>query len=154
MVNESVNEFRLQYVREMQKIMENERRNQSDLQKRYKKSIRIMTGFNDAMTALAIVLGLIAIALLASAAVTYSVIIDIEGTTLTAIVLRVIGDQVNKRLSKEVEKHKKIKIYAECTLRFISIALNDGQISNEEYSLIWRGLDEYRKIIETITPIF
>ena len=154
MVNESVNEFRLQYVREMQKIMENERRNQSDLQKSYKKSIRIMTGFNDAMTALAIVLGLIGIALLASAAVTYSVIIDIEGTALTAVVLRVMGDQVNKRLSKEVEKHKKIKIYAECTLRFISIALNDGQISDEEYSLIWRGLDEYRKIIETITPIF
>ena len=65
-----------------------------------------------------------------------------------------IGDQVNKRFSKEVEKHEKIKLLAESTLstigRYISKALNDGQISDEEYSLILSELDKFREIKENI----
>ena len=154
MENQSANEYRLQHISEIRKIIQDERRKRVDLSKRYKKSVRIIAGVDDALAAFTMVLGSIGIALLASAVVTSPVIIAIEATALTAGVLRVIGDQVNKRLSKQVEKHEKIKLLAESTLstisRYISKALNDGQISDEEYSLILSELDKFRELKENI----
>ena len=44
------------------------------------------------------------------------VIIAIEATAQTAGIIRVAGSQANKRLSKKVEKHEKIKVLAKSTL--------------------------------------
>ena len=99
MENQSTNKYLLQHMSEIRKIINDEIRKRADLSKRYK-NVRITAGDGDALTAFTKLLGSIGIALLASAAVTSPVITAIETTSLTAGVLRVISDQVNKRLSK------------------------------------------------------
>ena len=100
------------------------------------------------------VLGSVGITLLSTAAVTSPVIVAIEATALTAGIIRVAGSQANKRLSKKVEKHKKIKVPAESTLStisgYVSKAVNEEKITDEEYSLIASKHNKFREMKENI----
>ena len=51
MENQSANEYRLQHISEIRKIIQDERRKRVDLSKRYKKSVRIIAGVDDALAA-------------------------------------------------------------------------------------------------------
>ena len=68
------------------------------------------------------------------------VVIACEGIGLGAGLLSVIGGQVNKKIILKAEKHEKIKVLADSKLNttnyYISKALIDGDISNEEFKLI------------------
>ena len=62
------------------------------------------------------------------------------------------GSQANKRLSKKVEKHE--KILAVSTLStisgYVSKALNDEKITDEEYSLIASEHNKFREMKDNI----
>ena len=55
---------------------------------------------------------------------------------------------------KKVEKHEKIKVLAESTLStisgYVSKAVNEEKITDEEYSLIASKHNKFREMIENI----
>jgi len=154
MENEQANSYRLQQISEIRKIIKDEIRKRTNLSKKYHRCVKVVTIVDDVLAGFTMVLGSVGIALLATAVVTSPVIIAIEATALTVGVVRVAGSQVNKRLSKKVEKHEKIKVLAESTLStisgYISKALNDEKISDEEYLLILSEHDKFREVKENI----
>jgi len=65
-----------------------------------------------------------------------------------------VGSQIKKKLSKKGGKHEKIAVLAEDKLSavsgYISKALYDGEISEEEYLLIVSEFDKFREMKEKI----
>jgi len=116
--------------------------------------VKVVTIVDDVLAGFTMVLGSVGITLLSTAAVTSPVIFAIEAIALTAGIIRVAGRQANKRLSKKVETHEKIKVLAESTLStisgYVSKALNDEKITDGEYSLIASEHDKFREMKENI----
>ena len=69
-------------------------------------------------------------------------------TAVAAGVLSVVSAAVSKILLKKVEKHQQIKLIASAKLSsvngLVSRALQDGQISNEEFQIILQEMESYR----------
>ena len=63
-------------------------------------------------------------------------------------VLSVVSAGISKILLKKVEKHQEIKLIAASKLSsingLVSKALQDGNISNEEYQIILQKMESYR----------
>lgn len=82
------------------------------------------------------------------------VVIACEGAALGAGVLSLIGGQVNKKLNLKAEKHEKIKVLADSKLNtiseYISKALVDGNIDDNEYEMILRELEKFQVMLEQI----
>ena len=61
---------------------------------------------------------------------------------------------MNKKLALKAEKHEKIKVLADSKLNtindYISKALIDGDISNEEFKLILSELEKFQVMLEKI----
>ena len=68
------------------------------------------------------------------------IVAAMEGIALGSGLLSIVGKYVNTRLTLKVQKHERIQILAEAKLNtisdHISKALNDGEISAEEFALI------------------
>ena len=66
--------------------------------------------------------------------------------------LRVVGNRANKKMSLKIEKHEKISMLTASTLNnissFISKALTDDSISDEEYSLILLEFETFTRMKE------
>ena len=77
-----------------------------------------------------------------------------EGVAIGAGLLSIVGKYANKKLSIKAQKHERIKILAEAKLNTIndqiSKALNDGQISVEEFSLIMSELHTFQEMKNNI----
>ena len=157
MESQQANAFRLQHISEIRKTINDEKRKRTHLSKKYHRCVKVVTIVDDVLAGFTMVLGSVGklgITLLSTAAVTSPLIIAIEATALTAGIIRVAGRQANKRLSKKVEKHEKITVLAESTLStisgYVSKALNDEKITDEEYSLIPSEHDKFREMKENI----
>jgi len=154
MKSQQANTFRLQHISEIRKTINDEKRKRTHLSKKYHTGVKVVTIVDDVLGGFTIVLGSVGITLLSTAAVTSPVIIAREVTALTAGIIRAVGSQANKRLSKKVEKHEKIKVLAESTLStisgYVSKALNDEKITDEEYSLIASEHDKFREMKDNI----
>ena len=100
------------------------------------------------------VIEVISVALLATA-VSAPMVIPIQVVLVTGIgALVTVGSQIRKKLSRKEGKHGRIAVLAEGKLSAvsdrISKALDDGEISEEEYSLIVSELDKFREMKEEI----
>ena len=77
-----------------------------------------------------------------------------EGVAIGAGLLSIVRKYANKKLSIKAQKHERIKILAEANLNTISDqiskALNDGQISVEEFSLIMSELHKFQEMKNNI----
>ena len=69
-------------------------------------------------------------------------------------VFSAVGRVVNRKLSLKAEKHKRIKTLAEAKLNmisdYVSKALEDDYISDDEYSLILNELTKFNEMKEEI----
>ena len=69
-------------------------------------------------------------------------------TAVATGVLGVISTGISKLMLKKVEKHQQIKLIAAAKLSsvngLVSRALQDGNISNEEYQIILQEMESYR----------
>ena len=94
-----------------------------------------------------------AVALLATA-VSAPIIIPIQVVVIGIGAAVTVGSQIRKKLSRKEGKHERIAVLTEGKLSAvsdrISKALDDGKISEEEYTLIVSELDKFREMKEEI----
>ena len=123
------------------------------LSKKYHRTVRIITSVDSALQASGIALGTIGLGFLTTI-VAAPVVIAFESVALGAGFLSIFGGQVSKKLSLKAEKHEKIKVLAESKLNtisdYISKALKDRFISNNEYELILGELEKFKSMLEEI----
>ena len=71
--------------------------------------------------------------------------------------LSIVGKYVAKKCAAKAEKHEKIKVLAQAKLNtitsYISKALTDNKISDEEFQLILAELVKYREMKEEVRRI-
>ena len=108
MESQQANTFCIQHISEIRKTINDEKRKQTHLSKKYHTGVKAVTIVDDVLAGFTMVLGSVGITLLSTTAVTSPIIIAIEATALTAGIIRVAGSQANKRLSKKVEKNEKL----------------------------------------------
>ncbi len=147
------NEYRLQRISEMQTELKSEKLKREELSSRYRKSLTTVavaegilgTSFTGLQTVSLVLLSTI----VAAPAVTI-----MQGASLGAGLLFILGGFITKNLLPRAEKHEKIKLLAEKKLNIISDlvskALNDGIISDEEYSLILSEINNFARKKERI----
>jgi hypothetical protein len=122
----------------------------------HKKYQRAVNGLDGACAALGLVFvgaGAVGTGLLASG-VGFIPGLVIEGVTGVAGLLDVAGVAISRRCSAKAAKHEAIRILASAKLNtvhsHISKALEDCEISDDEYKLILEEVDKYRAMKEDI----
>ena len=101
----------------------------------------------------AIGLGITGVCLL-STIVTAPAVIGMEAVLIALGLLRVVGNRAIKKMSLKIEKYEKIAMLAASALNtissFISKALSDDSISDEEYSLIVLEFETFTRMEEDL----
>ena len=152
-MEESAHAYRLQKINDIQKDIEKERDKRVALSRRYQRGVNIVDVINSALV-LTGVFGASGIAVLYTI-IAAPIAASLGGFALATAPLIFVGTQVAKKLSLKREKHEKIKTLAEAKLStindLISKALNDGYISDGEFSLIISELEKFNDKKEEIT---
>src|ERR1043165_6480126 len=152
-VDGSAQAYRLGKITEIQNELEREREKRSALSTKYNRSVKIINGIDIVLGVATMGLAISGIGVL-STVVAVPVVIAMEGIAIVAVVLRFIGGRVNKKLAVKAGKHEKIKTLVETKLNtiseYISKALEDGGISDDEYCLILHEFEKYNEMKEEI----
>jgi len=78
----------------------------------------------------------------------------LQAVAVGAGVFSGVGRVVNRKLTLKAEKHRRVKTLAEAKLNtisdYVSKALEDGYISDEEHSLILNELTKFNEMKEEI----
>lgn len=142
--------FRLNKITEIQKQLEKEAEQRRALYKKYKKAINIVDGHGIALNALSLGAGIAGIGLLAATSVMAPFLIPLEIVAVGFCVFSTLGNVVNRRLSIKCKKHYEISVIAETKLNTISShvskALQDNDVSDEEFNLILNELEKYNQL--------
>src|ERR1043165_6462751 len=145
--------YRLGKITEIQNELERERVKRAGLNAKYRKGVRFINVV-DYISAL-VVLGTTASAIaVMSTIVAVPIAVVLQGLGIGAGVLGVIGRIVGRKFALKAEKHEKIKTLADTKLNtiseYISNALDDGGISDDEYCLILNELAKFNEMKEEI----
>jgi len=141
--------YRLAKITEIQNELERERVKRASLNAKYRKGVRFINVV-DGISAL-VVLGSTASAIaVLSTIVAAPIAMVLQGLGIGAGVLGVIGRIVGRKFTIKAEKHEKIKTLADTKLNtiseYISKALEDGGISDDEYCLILNELAKFNEL--------
>ena len=145
--------YRLGKITEIQNELERERVKRAGLNAKYRKGVRFINVV-DGISAL-VVLGSTASAIaVLSTIVAAPIAMVLQGLGIGAGVLGVIGRIVGRKFTIKAEKHEKIKTLADTKLNtiseYISNALEDGGISDDEYCLILNELAKFNELKKEI----
>src|SRR5688572_27646655 len=145
--------YRLAKITEIQKDIETERDKRAVLNMKYCKGVRIINVVDGISALVALGSTASAIAVL-STIVAAPVAMALQAVAVGAGVFSAVGRVVNRKLSLKAEKHRQIKTLAEAKLNtisdYVSKALEDDYISDEEYSLILNELGKFNEMKEEI----
>ena len=145
--------YRLQYITDIQKFLENEISVRENFCKKYFRVSRIINSVDSVLITVSIGTGLTG-AVLISTVVATPVVLGLEVTAGVIGLLSLIGNVVSKNTSIKGEKHLKIKMLASSKLdtikTHVSKALADNYVSNEEFNLIMDELNKYKVMKEEI----
>ena len=134
--------FRLNKIGEIQKVIQAESEKRRTLYKKYRRAINIVDGFSMALNAVSLATSIAGVSILA--------IIPPECVAIGCQVLTIVGSLVNRRLSAKTKKHEDIKTLADAKLNtiatHISKALQDNNISDNEFNLVVNELDKYNAL--------
>ena len=150
----SSQQFRLHKINELQKQLEEERDNRASLAKKYQRGINVFSGVSYSLEIGAIGLGTAGITLLSTVIAT-PIVIGMEGVALGLGGLSVVGNLIcDKILAGKARKHYQINVLAQSKLNtisdHISKALNDNEISDEEFTLIISEVEKYYQLRDEI----
>jgi hypothetical protein len=145
--------YRLGKITEIQTQLERERDNRASLNAKYRRGVRFINVV-DGISAL-VVLGTTASAIaVLSTIVAAPIAMVLQGLGIGAGVFGVIGRIVSGKFTTKAEKHEKIKTLVEAKLNtiseYISKALEDDSISDDEYCLILHEFEKYKEMKEEI----
>lgn len=147
MAEEAANSYRLQKINDIEKEIVLERDKRIALSTKYHRAAQVIDGIVSTLVVTSMGLSVVGIIVAPIAIVMQSIAL---GTGL----LSIVGTQVNKKLAMKAEKHETIKTLANAKLNtisgYISNALKDGLISDEEYLLILSELEKFNQLKEEI----
>ena len=139
--------YRLQKINEIQTFLEKEIETREALSKKYFKTAKIVDNVDTVLITITIGAGAGGISLL-STIVAAPAVIAIEGVALFTGLLSIIGKYSVKKSVSKAEKHEKIKTIASAKLdtisSYISKALSDNKVTDEEFRLILEELEKYK----------
>ena len=145
--------FRLQKISKIKKEIEQERDKRAALSKKYHRSVSVIGVVGSTLMLASMGLGISGIGVLSTVIAT-PIVTAMEGAALGAGIIGIIGNIISKKLALKAEKHEKIKTLADAKLNtisdHISKALEDDNISDEEYSLILSEIDKFNSMKEEI----
>lgn len=145
--------FRLQKIEDIERLLENERDNREILSNKYSRSVKVLHGAEIIFTTLTIGLSAVSVVLL-STIIAAPAVIAIESSVIGAGLLIVLIKYYSRRLHIKAEKHDKIKILAveklSSTGRYISKGLDDDHLSDEEFDIIQSEFDKFCEMKQSI----
>ena len=138
--------YRLDHIEKMQTTLETERIKRLTLSSRYRHWVTTLSVTSEVMLVITMGLGTAGIGVMSSV-VAAPVAIGMEVATLIIGAGILIGSRLGKRFTNKVKKHAQIHALVEYTLihisDMVSRALNDENISDEEYSSLMKEFDTY-----------
>jgi len=147
--------FRLQNLSEIRKTINEERRKRTDLGKKCRKSVKVVAIVDNVLAGFTIILG--------SVSRYHSAFYSSRNVSSYNCNRSNSSDNRDHKSSwqsskqkvmKKVEKHEKIRVLIKSTLStisgYVSKALNDEKITDDEYSLIVSEHDKFREMKENI----
>ena len=142
--------YRLQKINEIQAFLEKEVMTREALSKKYSRAAEILDGVVSVLIGITLGGGIGGISLLVAA----PAVIVIEGVALFMGFLSNIGKYTVKKSNCKAVKHDKIKTIASAKLNtmtlYISKALSDNKINDEEFRLILEELEMYKVMKEEV----
>ena len=145
-LRENVGDYRLTKISDCQKELENEISHYRRISKKYKRAKTIINAFAAATGVLTVVLSTASLATLLSGIGTLAGVPIAGIATLMGITSTAAGVS-SERLNTKVTKHEKTVSLAESkhlsVSRLVSKALTDGSISDVEFHLILREIENY-----------
>ena len=147
------NSYRMNEILDIRKYFENEKEKRRKTHKKYSKAISVSFATEDVLFATSVGLGVSGVGLLATivaAPIALGLEISALGVSVGSIILKFIG----KKLQRKIERHLKILTLIEAKLNtiqdHISKAIEDGNITHEEYILISQEKTKYEEMVEEI----
>ena len=138
-------DYRLKKITEIQMSLEEERISRRRLSEKYYRIVTWVNNSDAVLIAVSMGLGIAGVGLL-STIVAAPVVVALEIVSICTGILSIIGKYASKKLLLKAQKHEKITVLIEAKLNSISTliskALNDGSISDREFSLI---MDEFSR---------
>ena len=145
--------YRLKKNYEIHEILIAECDKRNALSTSYNKGVNVISVIDNCLGVAEIGLGITRVGLL-STIVAAPAVIGMEAVSIVMGLLRVVGNQANKKMSLKIEKDEKIAMLAVSTLNtissLISKALTDVLISDEEYSLILLKFETFTRMKEDL----
>ena len=139
--------FRLKRISDIREILEKEVETRGRYRRRYK-SVYNTAIYVNAGAGLTSVASSVSAAATAATGVGIIASVPLGFLAVATGVLSVVSAGISKILLKKVEKHQEIKLIAASKLSnvngLVSKALQDGNISNEEYQIILQEMESYR----------
>lgn len=134
--------YRLQKISEIEKQLIRERDGRKALYKKYKRGINITDGVDTALISASVIM--------AGVGLTVPVMLPLEIVAVVCGCMGVCVKLVRRKLTSKAQKHYGIKTLGESKLNsiknLISKALNDGQISEQEFKMVLDELDKYNDL--------
>ena len=134
--------YRLQKISEIEKQLITERDARKALYKQYKRGINITDGVDTALNFYSVIM--------AGVGLTVPVLLPIEIVAIVCGCMGVCVKLLRRKLMSKTQKHYEIKTLGESKLNsiksLISTALNDGQISEQEFKMVLDELDKYNDL--------
>jgi len=145
--------FRLQKISEIEAFLRTEMESRTRLNKKYRRAVNALDGTCVVLGTACAATGLVGAGLLASGVGFVSGLV-LEGVTAVSGLLDVAGVAVSRKCSAKATKHEAVRVLASSKLNtvhsHISKALEDCQVSDEEYKLILNEVEKYRVMKEEI----
>ena len=145
-LGENVGDYRLKKIIDSQKELENEISHYRRISKKYKRAKTIINAFAVTTGALTTVLSTASLAALLSA-IAAPIGASLAGISALMGITSTTAGVSSERLNKKLTKHEKTVSLAESkhisVSRLVSKAMTDGSISDVEFNLILREIDNY-----------
>jgi hypothetical protein len=151
--------YRLHIINDIQIELERNINERNKIKKIYSKILTVINCTDTILTSSSVAMGAVEIGLL-STIKAEEIVLGLQISSLGFGVGSLITKYISKQLQLKVEKHQKIITLAESKLNtiqnHISKAIEDGQISQEEFALISEERQKFRemkdKIINNLQP--
>ena len=151
-------DYRLKKITEIQMSLEEERISRRRLSEKYYRIVTWVNNSDAVLIAVSMAIGRCWSRPLLSTIVAAPVVVALEILSICTGILSIIGKYASKKLLLKAQKHEKITVLIEAKLNSISTliskALNDGSISDREFSLImdeFSRFQEMKNVIKTKT---
>ena len=146
-------DYRLAAIRDLENRLERERDERAKLYKKYRKVVNVIDGFDTAMVASSLGMGVAGVGLLTTI-IAAPVVVGLEAAAVICGLASFAGKYVSRRLLVKAKKHDEIHVLALSKLNsitdIISNSLRDGHISPEEFKAVLNEEEKYRQMKASI----